>query len=345
MAKYKEKFEPEKFITAFKKRQFAPVYFFCGEESFLIDETLDALVENAVDPAMKEFNFDLLHGGEIDGKRIVSLAASYPMMADRRVVIIKDFDRVREKEHVESYAEHPSESTVLVLIAGNPDFRKKPYSTFKKLNIVHEAAPLKDPDTMAWIGRRFASLKRTIEPAAAQLLFSYVGNSLQELANEIEKLLLSLPDGTAVSVKDVQRIVGVSREFSPFELSKKVGERNVARSIEIADRLIGAGESVVGVIAVLTLHFIKLWKVQDGLRTGMPESELATVASTNTYYLREYIDQAKKYRSGEIENIFVLLAEADLAAKSSGDPRVILTTLIARIVTGSSLLREESAPA
>lgn len=345
MAKVKEKFDPEKFLSAFKKRQFAPIYFFCGEETLLIDETVDALIEHAVDPAMKEFNFDLLHGGEIDGKRIVSLASSYPMMAERRVVIIKDFDRVKEKEHVEAYADHPSASTVLVLISVNPDFRKRPYSTFKKLNVVHEAAAFKDPEIMAWIGRRFASLNRSIEPAAAQLLFSYVGNSLQELANEIEKLLLSLNDQSSVTVKDVQRIVGVSREFSPFELAKKVGERNIARSIEVADRLIGAGESIVGVIAVLTLHFIKLWKTQDALRTGMPESELAAVLSTHPYYLKEYIDQAKKYRAGEIENVFTLLAEADLAAKSSGDPRVVMTTLITRIVTGAPLLREESVHA
>ncbi|MFA5833987.1 MAG: DNA polymerase III subunit delta [Bacteroidota bacterium] len=343
MAKSKEKFEPEQFISSFKKKQFAPVYFFCGEESFLIEEVVDVLIEQAVDPAMKEFNFDLIHGTEIDGKKIVSLASSYPMMADRRVVIIKDFDRVSGKEALETYVEKPSASTILVLIAHTPDFRKKPFSTFKKLGVVFEASPLRDFETTAWIESRMKKLKRSIEPAAVQLLFSYVGSSLRELSNEIEKLLLTVENNASITVKDVEHVVGVSREFSPFELANKIAEKNMAKSIEIADRLVSSGESAVGIIAVLTLHFVKLWKLQDGMRNGKSEPDLARIASTHPFYLKSYVAQAKNYKPNEIENVFVLLAEADLAAKSSGDSKRILTKAIAEIISGTSYHMEETA--
>lgn len=343
MAKTKEKFDVEQLVSSFKKGQFAPLYFFYGEESFLIDEAVSALISAAVDPAMREFNFDLLHGGEIDGKRIVSLASSYPMMAERRVVIIKEFDRVKEKELLEQYVEHPSPTTVLVMIAPSADLRKKPYSTFKKLGIMHEAAPLRDYETSGWIESYVKRLKRTMEPAAVQLLFSYVGSSMRELSNEIEKVLLTIPEQAVITAKDVERVVGVSREFTPFELSNRIGEKNSARALAIADRLISSGESPVGLIAVLTLHFVKLWKLQDALRMKMSEQEMLKFTYFNSFALRASLEQVRNFRPAELENAFVLLAEADLAAKSSGDPKLIMTRLISELVSGTIAQPEESS--
>ncbi len=345
MAKSKDKLEVERFFSSFMKKEFAPCYFFCGDETLLIEEVIDSLVEHAVEPATKEFNFDLIHGNETDGRKIVSLASSYPMMADRRVVIIKDFDRVNDMEALETYVENPSSTTVLVLVSNNPDFRKKPYSVFKKLGIVHGSYALRDHETIAWIEARFKKRKRSIEPAAVQLLFSYVGNSLRELANEIEKLLLTAEENSTVGVKDVEHVVGMTREFTPFELANKVAEKNISQAIKIAESLIKSGENAVGLIAVLTLHFIKLWKLQDGVRQGKPEGELAQIASTHPYFLKSYLSQAKNYPPHEIENIFLLLTEADLSAKSSADPKLILTKTIAEIISGTVSQTQEALTA
>ncbi len=342
MAKTKEKFDVEPFIASFKKGQFAPMYFFCGEETFLIDEVVEALIKHAVDPSMKEFNFDLIHGSEIDGKKIVSLASSYPMMADRRVVIIKDFDKVKEKDALEAYAEQPSATTTLVMIAHSADLRKKPYNTFKKLGIIHEASPLRDYEINAWIESRLKRMKRSMEPAAVQLLANYVGSSMRELTNEIEKVLLTIPEGAAITAKDVERVVGVSREFTPFELSNKIAEKKTAKAMEIADRLIGSGESPVGLIAVLTLHFIKLWKIQDAVRQKKSEQEMLQFTYRNSYALKESLEQLRNFRPAEIENVFALLAEADLSAKSGGDAKLIMSKLISEIVSGTAAQQEEA---
>jgi DNA polymerase-3 subunit delta len=345
MAKTKEKFDVEQFVSSFKKGQFAPMYFFCGEETFLIDEVVDALIRYAVDPSMKEFNFDLLHGNEIDGKKIVSLASSYPMMAERRVLIIKEFDKVKEKDALEAYAEQPSPTTILVMISTTADLRKKPYGLFKKLGIIHEASMLRDYETIAWIESRLKKLKRSMEPPAVHLLFSYVGSSMRELSNELEKVLLTIPENAVITAKDVERVVGVSREFTPFELSNKIAEKNAKRAMEIADRLIGTGESPVGLIAVLTLHFVKLWKIQDAVRQRKGEKELLQFTYFNSHALKESLEQVKNFRPSEIENIFVLLAEADLAAKSSGDPKLIMTKLISEIISGTVVQSEDTVPA
>ncbi len=334
MAKSREKFDGEKFISSFKKREFAPLYFFYGDESFLIEEVVDALLEYAINPAMKEFNLDIFHGNEIDGKKIISLAAAYPMMAERRVVIIKDFDRVSGKEILESYAEKPSSTTVLVMIGNSPDFRKKPFLTFKKLGVAHESRELFDNETITWIEAKVKKIKRTIEPGAVQLLHSYVGNNLRELSNEIEKVVIAIDERQKISITDVEKVVGVSREFSAFQLCDKIGEKNAAKALEITERMLNTGESVVGIIAAISNHFVRLWKLQDAVRQRKSDQEMLQYVYFNSFALRSSLAQIKNFRPDEIENVFLILAEADLAAKSSGDPKLIMARSITEIISG-----------
>jgi DNA polymerase-3 subunit delta len=336
MAKSKERLDAEHFVTSFKKRQFAPCYFFCGEEKYPIDQIVDALLEHAVEPSMREFNVDVVHGNEIDGKKIVSIASAYPMMAERRVVIVKDFDRVNGKDVLEPYIEQPSATTILVAIANSPDFRKKPYVTFKKAGYVHESRMLYDNEVVAWIESRVKKIGRTIEPGAVQLLQSYVGNNLRELANELEKVVIANGDIPKITAAHVEKVVGVSREFTSFQLCDRIGEKNMAKALETAQRMIGAGESVVGLIAAITNHFVRLWKLQDAVLQKKSEQEMLSMVYFNSFALKGSLVQLRNFRPSDIEHAFVLLAEADLAAKSSGDPRQIMTMLIAEIITGSA---------
>jgi len=337
MAKSKEKFDFDAFHESLRKKKFSPVYFFYGEEKFLIEECVDAIVEHSVDPDMKEFNFDILQGSEVDANKVIAIASSYPMMAERRVVILKEFERTVRKTSEDLYSKYfddPSPTTVLIIISTGADFRKKPYTTLRSKAVVGEFRPLYDNETISWIETRVKKMKRSINPAAAALLHSYVGNSLQELANEIEKLMIAVAQAPSITADDIERVVGVSREFTAFELANKIGEKNMAKSLEIADRLVRTGDSAVAIIAVLTIHFIKLYKLHDALRQRKPESEISHLIGVHAFFLRTFMAQVKKFTKEEIERTFVLLAEADLAVKSSADPKRVLTQTIAGIISG-----------
>ncbi|MBP9211853.1 MAG: DNA polymerase III subunit delta [Bacteroidetes bacterium] len=335
MAKKKERLDSDPFIASFKKGEFAPCYLFSGEERYPVDLVVDALIEQAVEPSMREFNLDMVHGSEIDGKKIVSLASAYPMMADRRVVVVKDFDKVNGKDALDAYVEQPSASTVLVLIANNPDYRKKPFAALKKAGYAHESRTWYDNETIGWLDARVKKMRRSIEPAAVRMLFSYVGNNLRELVNELEKVTVAYHDVPTITAAHVEKVVGVSREYSAFQLCDKVGEKNIAKALEIAQRMIGSGESVVGLIAALTNHFIRLWKLKEAVGKGESDQKLLSYVFFNQFALNESKAQLPNFTPAEIEGVFVLLAEADLAAKSSGDPRMIITTLIAEIISGA----------
>ena len=334
MSKTKEKFDVDAFLSSVKKKNFAPMYFFFGEEDFLIEECVDAIIGNGVDSSMKEFNLDILQGNEVDGERIVAVASAYPMMTERRVVIVKDFDRVSGKDLLEPYIENPSPTTVLVLIASNPDFRKKPYLTLKKKAVCGEFRSLYDNETISWIESRMKKLQRKMDSEAVALLHSFVGNSLREMANEIDKVMIAVGDKQTITAAEIEHVVGISREFTVFELSNKIGEKNLAKALEIMERMLNSGESAVGMVAALTNHFIRLWKLHDAVRQRKSEQEMLQYVYFNTYALKSSIAHIKNYKSEEIENAFSLLADADLALKSSAEPKLVLTKLITEIVTG-----------
>lgn len=337
MAKSREKFDVDAFHSSLKVKNFSPVYFFYGDEDFLIEECVDAIVDAAVDPGMKEFNFDVLQGSDVDAKKVLGIASSYPMMAERRVVIVKEFERTVKKESEDLYAayfDNPSPTTVLVLIASNPDFRRRPYAALKKSALCGDFRPLYDTETIAWIESRMKKLKRGIDPRAVALLHSLVGNSLRELANEIEKTLIAVGETAVISAADIERVVGVSREYTPFELANAVGEKKIVKALDIAEHLVNAGENAVSIIAILAAHFVKLFKLQDAVRRKKPESELAQIAGVHPFFVRAYLQHLRNFTPDEIEDAFLILSEADLAAKSSADPKLILTTSITEIISG-----------
>ncbi len=146
------------FQQSLKPDRFAPIYLFHGEEDFLIEEGVQLIMEKALDEGTKGFNLDVVYGSKVDAKDVVSHASSFPMTGPRRVVIVKEFEKLVNteiaKEIVAAYINKPLESTVLVLVSLNPDFRRKPFTDLKKRAELVECKPLYDNQVPAWIGDR-----------------------------------------------------------------------------------------------------------------------------------------------------------------------------------------------
>lgn len=329
----KEKLDVDGLIAGIRKKNFAPIYFLYGEEDYFIDGIIDAVLSCAVEETTKHFNCDIVYGSDADGKQIAAMAASYPMMADYRVVVVKDFERLADKEALEPYFEKPSPTTVLVIVASHPDMRKKPFPILKKHSIGGESPRLYDNQIPAWIESHVRKFKKTIAPQAAALLQSYVGTSLRELANEIEKLLIAVGEQPSIDTADVERVVGVSREYTVFELANAVGDKNIKRAVEIAERMIDGGESPIPMIAALTQHFIKLWKLWDARRKHSSDQEIARAAGIVPFFLAQYQRMLQRYTLPEIEQAFIVLARADELLKTSqGDEKVVLAVAISEII-------------
>lgn len=330
-----EKVSFDVILDDIKKHKFAPLYFFYGEEDFLIEEVADALIAHAVDPTTRQFNLDIVYGSDVDGKDIVARASSFPMMGERRVVIVRDFERATELDPLLPYIEHPSPSTSLFFSAAKVDLRKKVFAHLKKYAVGGEAAPLREYEIPSWIQRRAVTMGKKIAPEAAEILHGYVGTSLRELNNELEKLLIAIGTKTVIETSDVQSVVGMSREFSVFELTHAVGEKNLSKALSICARMLQVGEAPVGIVAMLTRHFGILWRVHQLNAERKTPAEMAKAVGVHPYFFKEYLEDVKRYSRTAVEDALLALTRADERLKtSSGDSHVIMDVLLYEI-TGS----------
>lgn len=318
-----------------KKKEFAPLYFLYGEEDFLFDEAIELIIAHAVDETTKGFNLDMLYGSAVEAKDVVTLLSQFPMMAERRVVVLKEVDKIANKDLLLPLIEHPVASTIAVFTTSSkPDFRLKFFKALQQHAEVFECKPLYENQIPGWIADRVRKLGKRITPEASQMMQAQVGNSLREIQNEITKLFIFVGEKEEVGIDDVTRIVGMSKEYNVFELEKKLGAKALAPALEILQHMLDAGESAIGIVVQLTRYFQKLWLLQELQSRKVDDAQIASLLRVGPFFLREYRDAARTYSSGEIESAFQGLLEADQRLKLSGDPVTVMTLLIVQIVRG-----------
>ncbi len=314
---------------SFKSGAFRPLYLFYGEEDFLIDQVVDSLVDAALDESARGFNLDIVDGAVSDGNDVLALASSYPMMGERRLVIVRNFDRLADRDRILPLLERPVPTTILVLIAPKADFRLKVFKLLDEHAALAEFRRLYDEELPAWISERISGGGKAATPEACQLIQAYVGRSLREVQNEIDKLFIYVGEKKTIDADDVNAIVGMSRQFNIFELQKTIGARQLGPSVEILIRMLEAGESPLGMIVMLTRYFKTLWRLQDSrARPGQGWGS----RDISPARFREYEEASRRYTASEVEGCFRALLEADESLKLSGTPKVVMIVLLNRLI-------------
>jgi DNA polymerase-3 subunit delta len=247
------------------------------------------------------------------------------------VVIVRELDRLTNKELLETYLEQPSPTTCLILHTTKPDFRRKPYVTAKKHATVVKFDPIREYLVAGWITTRVKQQGREIDPEATKILAAYAGTSLREIQNELDKLYIFLGDRGLIVSDDIKAVVGTSKEYNIFELQNAIGTKNPARSTEILNRMLDAGESPILVIVMLTRYFAALWKLYDLRRKG--NTGLAHAIGVNPYFVKDYVSALENYSVSELERSFEVLAAADEQLKSTAiDPQQIMLNMVLNLI-------------
>jgi DNA polymerase-3 subunit delta len=329
----------EDFLAGAKKQGIGTLYLFVGAEDFLIDQCIKHIVDALVPPEMRGFNLDVLYGTRDEAKDVVAHASSYPMMGERRVVLVKEFERLvlaeSARDIVARYLQHPLESTCLVLVAAEPDFRRKPFPELKKTATVISCDPLYDNQVPSWIAAMVHARDKEASPEACRLLQAYVGNSLRSIDNELDKLLIYVGDRKEIKEEDIAAVVGASRGFTVFDLQNCIGRKDTKEAITVLGRMMQAGESPQMIIVMLTRFFTTLLKITELKRRQVAESQFAAELRISPYFLRQYIEFQSNFPQGHIERAFHALLAADAALKTSaGDPRIVMDLLVYSLIRG-----------
>jgi DNA polymerase-3 subunit delta len=313
--------EVVKIVNDIKSGNIKPIYFLMGEEPYYIDKLSDYIEEKVLTDEEKGFNQTVLYGRDVSIEDVVSTAKRYPMMAERQVVIVKEAqDLIRTIDKLESYAENPMPSTVLVFCYKYKtlDKRKKLTKLLAKNGVVYESKKLYENQVGDWIKRVLSGKKYAIEPKASAMLVEFLGTDLSKINNELEKLQIILPAGTTINPKHIEENIGFSKDFNVFELRKALGERNQLKAYTIAENFAQNPKDnpMVVTTSLVFGFFIQLLKYH-GLKDKNPKN-VAAVLGVNPFFLKEYDVALKNYPMKKVSQIIGALRDIDVKSKGVG---------------------------
>lgn len=325
-----------------RKGIFSPVYLLMGDEPYYVDMVCDAVLEYCLDESERDFNQTVCYGADVNADAVITAARRYPMFAERQLVVVKEAQMMKTLEELAIYCQNPLESTVLVIAmhGASADKRKSLYKSVSKIGTVVDSQALRDYEMPKWISMFYKSKGMDIAPDAAALLAEHAGTDLNKISIETEKMLKNLPEGAVtVSSSDIEKNVGISRQFSIFELTKELSFRNSAKALRIAAYIGSSAKfSMPMAVSALYTHFYRILKYGALLmKTPRPmNDQKSKVLGVNPYFFSEYDTAVRNYPLNKCMAVIALLKEYDFKGKG-GDvgeatPEELMIELVARIL-------------
>ena len=308
-----------------------PMYVLHSEHPILIDRVVTALREAVVPPAARGFNYDIVEG-KPTGARIVALAQTLPMMAQRRLIYVRDLSAMPadEAEPLLGYLARPNPSTVIVAVAAKIDKRIKLYAQLSRKGYLHV---LEAPRQLApWVRAEAKQQGVQLEAAAVGRLVEAVGDDLSRLALTVEQLGL-YAGARPVTVEDVEALVADTRERTVFELTDAIGAADRPRALAAVASLCDQRESAVGVVVMLARHVRQLSLVYTLRETNVPRPSWGQMLGVPPFVVDKLIAQARSYSPAALAAATQRLANADRALK--GD--ITLTSTLSGAFTGPQI--------
>ena len=300
---------------------FKPVYLLMGDEPYYVDMVCDAILEHCLDESEKDFNQTVCYGADVDADAVITAARRYPMFAERQLVVVKEAQMMKTLEELAVYCQKPLESTVLVISmhGSSADKRKSLYKTVSKMGVVVDSQALRDYEMPKWISMFYQSKGLRIAPDAAALLAEHAGTDLNKIAIETEKMMKNLPEGTVeVSASDIEKNVGISRQFSIFELTKELSLKNAPKALRIASYIGSSAKfAMPAAVSALYTHFYRILKYGALLmKNPRPANDQkAKILAVNPYFFSEYDTAVRNYPLKKCMAVIALLKEYDYKGK------------------------------
>lgn len=313
--------EVAKIVNEIKAGNIKPIYFFMGEEPYYIDRLTEYIEGNILSEEEKGFNQMVLYGKDVSIEDVISNAKRYPMMAERQVVIVKEAQELsRTIEKLESYAENPQPTTVLVFAYKYKtlDKRKKVTKLLEKKGVVYESKKMYDNQVGEWIKRVLSGKNYNIEPKAAAMLVEFLGNDLSKISNELDKLTIILPAGSTITPKIIEDNIGISKDYNVFEFRKAIGERDQLKAYKIADYFAqNPKDNPLVMTTGLVFGFFSQLLLYHGLKDKSP-GNVAKTLKVNPYFVKDYDIALRNYPMKKVSGIVGTLRDIDVKSKGVG---------------------------
>ena len=325
-----------KYLESIRNNKISPVYLFIGEEEYFKNEAVNSIVDRILTSETRSFNYDILRGEEIEQDDIYKIAVSMPMLSEKRVVLIKNFEKIKQTRNLEKYIENPIDSSVLIFDSDKNSLGSSFFNKLKNRSFYAEFKPLYDNQVADWIKLYINKKGKKIADNDINLIYECVGNNIRSLKNEIEKICDFLHEEEKITTDVITEVVGISRDYNVFELRNAIGRKDVSKSIYIVNKMLETGENEAGIIVMLTRYFTELGRVKELNEARTPLNEISKKTGIHQFFLREYLENSRKYRWKDIRTNFELLLDTDYKLKTGfRDTKTLFTVLMNNLINSN----------
>lgn len=313
-------FTYEEIVRDVKNGMYVPIYFLMGEEDYYIDRISEYIADRVLTEAEKEFNLTILYGADTDIATIINSAKRYPMMSKYQIVMVKEAQNLKNLDELTYYLQKPLMSTILVFCYkhGVLDRRKKLAAEIEKAGILFESKKLKDAQLSGFISSYLKRKRVDIEPKASEMMAEFVGADLNRMAGELEKLVITLPDGCSrITPEQIERNIGISKDYNNFELRNALISKDVLKANLIVKYFNNnmKNNPLQVTLAVLFGFFSNLMLTYYA--PGKSEQEIASFLGLRSpWQAKDYLAAMKKYSGVKVMQIIGEIRLCD--AKSKG---------------------------
>lgn len=311
----------EKIISDWKKKLFKPVYWLEGEEDYFIDKIVHYAEHNILTEAEAGFNLTVFYGRDADWTMVINSCKRYPMFAERQVVILKEAQHMRDIDKLESYIGQPLSSTVFIVAYKEKkvDGRTQLAKLLKTKAELFTTKKMYDNQLPDWTNELIKGKGYTISQKGVLLLVDHIGNDLNRIDNEVDKMLVNLGSRTNITEDDIEKYVGVSKEYNPFELQSAMAAKDLPKAMRIIQYFEANPKAAPIQLILPTLYnlFSKTYMIFG--QTGNDDKTIAANIGVNAWFVKDYLLVARNYGYNGVEKALLLLHHYNLKSVGVND--------------------------
>ena len=311
----------EKILKDWKLKVYKPVYWLEGEENYFIDKIVHYAEQRILDVAESAFNLSVFYGKDASWSDVVNACMRYPMFSERQVVILKEAQQMRDIEKLENYIAKPLSSTVFIVSYKDKkvDGRSRLAKVLKEKGEMLTTKKLYENQLPEWTAELVRSKGYSISPKALLLLVEHIGNDLSRIDNEVDKVLVNLASRKSITEDDIEKYVGVSKEYNSFELQSALAKKDMMKAMQILKYFEANPKAgpIQLILPALYSLFSKTYMIFG--QNSKDEKTVALSIGVSPYFVKDHLLTARNYGFEGVERSLLLLHHYNLRSVGVND--------------------------
>jgi len=321
-------------VKNLKKGKILPLYYLFGEDTYSLSLGIKA-IEDTVSPLItSDFDKDICYSEDRNLQDVINAARAFPFGSQKKLIIFKEVEKVKDKKLLETYIPSTPEFTVLVLVHNGviTNLTSSPFNLLLENNFLYEAKELKGENLIEWIKEIAASKGRQISNDNAAFLADISGENRIIIENQLEKIITFLGESSEITFNAIKEVTTSVKEYSVFDLQIAVFQKDKSTSLKISFNILEQGENATYIVNMLTKYFIGLSQVRELKEKKIPDNEAAKIVGTHPFYLKNFQRASVLFSNNDLIKAMEALLKADISIKTTTtDPKTIISLLIAEL--------------